>query len=100
MLGIRRQGGVAIDLFQGDASLFAADAQVGSVSDLAVADSRGARHVAIVGASVVAEIGNLKVFLGRAMKLKSLRRVTFLLADSDQYYAFQDELFRLFPEDG
>lgn len=88
---------VAIDLFQGDASLFIADAQVSGPGDLATLKPP-VRHVAIVGSTDSVDLQRLRAVLDSAAQPSTLRRVTFVLASLDLYYAFQDELFRVFPE--
>lgn len=97
MLGIRRQGAVAIDLFQGDPTGFVADAQASSAQGIA-ALGPSVRHVAVVAPTDVQELAKLKTVLTSGAAPQGLRRVTFVLGSLDLYYAFQDELFRLFPE--
>lgn len=97
MLGIRRLGLVAIDLFQGDPAGFVADAQASSAQGIAGL-APFVRHVAVVTPTDIQELARLKTVLTSGGAPQGLRRVTFVLASLDLYYAFQDELFRLFPE--
>lgn len=97
MLGIRRYGAIAVDLFQGDAAYFVADVQTAEARDLASLAAT-VRHVAIVGTKDIADLSLLKATLMAGGVPQSLRRVTYVLASLDLYYAFQDELFRVFPE--
>lgn len=98
MLGIRRHGAVAIDLFQGDPSLFASDVLVSGARD--IESLAQGRHVAVTGVADPAELSKLKSVLDSGKAPTVLRRVTFILASLDLYYAFQDELFKVFPETG
>ncbi len=99
MLGIRRHGAVAIDLFQGDPALFTSDVQASAAQGISCL-APAVRHVAIVGSKDVGELQKLKTVLTSGEAPQGLRRVTFVLATLDLYYAFQDELFRVFPEAG
>ncbi len=97
MLGIRRLGTVSIDLYQGDPAGFVADVQASSAQGIAGLGP-SVRHVAVVAAKDVEELAKLKAVLISKEAPQGLRRVTFVLGSLDLYYAFQDELFRLFPE--
>lgn len=104
MLGIRRFKGVAIDLFQGDLRLFACDAVIDAhhlKDQLAGADAQGKRHVAITAASDAdADLRSVQVYLeGERPKARGLQRISFVLHSVDQYYEFQDALFRTFPDE-
>jgi hypothetical protein len=102
MLGIRRFGGVAIDLFQGELRLFACDAVLDGASigeGLAAADVAGSRHVAIVGGKdPEAALGAVDRYL-RGERPGAVARITFVLSSVPQYYEFQESLFRLFPDE-
>ncbi len=101
MLGIRRYQGVAIDLFQGDPTLFVGDAAVSSVAEIERADAAGARHLVFQPPSSPQELLVLKEFLDLSQErgLSHVRRISFLTSSLDEYYQYQSELFRVFPED-
>ena len=90
---------MAIDLFQGDPALFVADVQASAAKGISSLGPT-VHHVAIVGPRDVGELQKLKTVLTSGEAPHGLRRVTFILATLDLYYAFQDELFRVFPEAG
>lgn len=114
MLGIRKFMGTAIDLWQGDIACFvcdavtvipknADDAACGAVlsEGMASAEESGLRHVAVVIATPVmarATMALTRRFLEQRGLAGSVRRITFVLADSAGYEAFQGEMFREFPE--
>ena len=109
MLGIRRYAGVAIDLLQGESRLFARDftakAELPSLRD---GDRQNLRHAAIdiADESAPEAMAAVKAFLdGRDRQdgqqsagFSGIKRISFVLPDAARYGAFQEELFRLFPE--
>ncbi len=104
MLGIRRFHGVAIDLFQGELRLFACDAalDVGHLTaGLAEADAKGKRHIAVTAAGDPdAAFRLVQAHLeGRRAGGRGVQRISFVLHSLEQYYAFQDALFRTFPDE-
>jgi len=121
MLGIRRYRGVAIDLWQGESRLFARDVTAQpSLASLREVDRQQRRHAAIdIGeqpgaeVSAAAALAAVKAFLDEARPEAALdraqgiaqpvagglRRISFVLPDAARYTAFQEELFRLFPEE-
>ena len=104
MLGIRRFKGVAIDLFQGDLTLFSCDAVLDAARlgpELAGADSSSKRHVAVANAldPEAAFRGVKSYFEGERAAPRGVQRLSFVLSSLDQYYEFQDVLFRTFPDE-
>ena len=113
MLGIRRYAGVAIDLWQGESRLFARDFTAkAALPSLRDGDRRNLRHAAIdIGDESAPEaMATVKAFLdGRAhqggqqsagfARFDGIKRISFVLPDAARYRAFQEELFRLFPEE-
>ena len=105
MLGIRRYGGAAIDLFQGELALFAVDLVVPpTLAGLQSGDRQRARHVA-VDAAQLGEQGQqavmtlLKAFLSEPRQEATVRRITLVTPNGDAYAALQEELFRTFPDE-
>ena len=118
MLGIRRYAGVAIDLWQGESRLFARDFTAkAALPSLRDGDRQNLRHAAIdiVDESAPEAMATVKAFLdGRAHQggqqsagfsgfssfasFDGIKRISFVLPDAARYRAFQEELFRLFPE--
>lgn len=104
MLGVRRFQGAQLDLFQGELRLFASDVVVDARNlqkDLAAADAAGFRHVAITAArDAMASMNAVKAYLeGERPGLRGIGRLSFVLVSLDQYYEFQDALFRTFPDE-
>ena len=110
MLGIRRYAGVAIDLWQGESRLFARDFTAkAALPSLGDGDRQNLRHVAIdiVDESAPEAMATVKAFLDgrghqdgqRPSGFVGIKRISFVLPDTARYRAFQEELFRLFPEE-
>jgi hypothetical protein len=113
MLGIRRYAGVAIDLWQGESRLFARDFTAkAALPSLHDGDRQNLRHAAIdiVDESAPEAMATVKAFLdGRDhhdgqqpagfARFGGIKRISFVLPDAARYRAFQEELFRLFPEE-
>ena len=124
MLGVRRHSGVQIDLWQGDAETFVADHAVVNRQGPAVGISReelaqamvfcqnrqlrhlriapfsneatlGAKSIAALGAELMATIRDL---LNGAPSGSCPSRITFVLANGEQYRIFQACLFAGFPD--
>ena len=112
MLGIRRYAGVAIDLWQGESRLFARDFTAkAALPSLCDGDRQNLRHAAIdiADESAPETMAAVKAFLdGRDHQdgqqsagfasFDGIKRISFVLPDAARYRAFQEELFRLFPE--
>jgi hypothetical protein len=102
MLGIRRFQGVALDLFQGEPRLFHCDQMLHAAditTELAAADALSRRHVAIADATDPEQVfHDVKVYLEGERSHRGIERLTLVLASLEQYYEFQDVMFRTFPD--
>ncbi len=102
MLGIRRYRGASIDLWQGDTRSFVRDFTArATLASLAESDRLGHRHVVIEGEPGAASeaLTVVKEFLLGSRATPTVKRITFVLSDSDVYTAYQQELFSRFPDE-
>ena len=107
MLGLRHFKQTAIDLWQGEAKDFAADLTIlvetwkpKYLEDFAIS---GKRHMSLIIADRSIEpaalFDQLKNFIDHGGKNNLVgRRISLILASLEAYDAFQEALFRIFPE--
>jgi hypothetical protein len=112
MLGIRNYRGIAVDLWLGPWQSFVCDAGVfagpGQEEVLFDARTRGLRHLAFYTAVGDAELNTaaraeaamspLRGALDSLPNSATIKRITFILNDKQQYFHYQAALFQLFPE--
>jgi hypothetical protein len=111
MLGIRFFNGVAIDLFQGDVREFECDAVVNFEKNcLRVARDIGASHIvfppplesspniALTAMQTLKDALTTAIPSDAKVINRPLRRITFVLSDSNQYQQYRDALFATFEE--